>query len=652
MPAKSSITLEQKQQFQSEAAEGLDQLEHVLLALEEKPDDEDSLHAALRLVHSISGNSGYLDVEDLRGVSGEMEELLVAARGRELAVTGDLLAVLFEGLDLLRDMNARITQDDYAETDIDDYLARAAALLAERTAQASGPPSARETLDLGRVFRNTADQHLDYLRRTAEAAASGKPARGARANVLRILRTFAASANYFGADELASLLGEMATEIEEARSFRKQRARALLDRLPQVEELAAKAAEPSADAAPEAPASFEAMFGGLDREIGVSPRKLDDLMNGIAELTIAGSALTHLAAEAPAPPGDEDALGEAAKKIRHLTDDLYDSVMSIRLVRVNALFQRLPRIARELSRTCGKKVALELLGGETEIDCRALRPLADPLVHVIRNAIDHGIEDPEERQSAGKPETGRVTVLARQRGDDAEIEIRDDGRGLDLAGIGEAAVRKGLLTEEAARALNHEQASELISAPGFTTAKRATGVSGRGVGLDVVRTTLARIGGAVALSSEPGAGTRITMTVPISMALMDVLLVRAGGEVYALPYSSIHEIMAAQPGDLQTVSDRQVIAYRGALPPVRYLASILDGGPAAPRPGPGADDLTVIILAAEEQLCGVVVDEALKQERVLLRPLEERLAEIREFSGAALLSDGSIVLVLNPAALF
>lgn len=645
------ITPEIVRQFTAEVAERLDELERALMALERAPGDRDAIHAAFRAVHSIKGNSDYIGIGDIHALSQGFEDLMDVIRSGRMALTEAALSVLFEGLDVLRGINRRIADGDDGVRDVSPILERIKRLGTEEAAPAGVAP--RAEMDVAGVFARSSAQHIAYIREVTGRILAGQPARGAKRNVMRVLRTFRTAANYVGAGHIATVLGDMEAELEGVRSIRKKAAGALLNRLREVE--TAVAAMGRVAAGGEGDAGFGSDI--LDREIRVAPEKVDAFMNQVSELAIAGRALNDLVERlltaGHAPPDTAAALRRAVAGMDRLAGVLQAGAMDLRLVRLNALFERLPRIVRDLSLRSRKQIELSVLGGETEIDRKVIEQLVGPMVHLIRNAVDHGIEPPAERLRKGKSETGAVTVQARHEGGRAVIEVIDDGLGLRVDTIRKTALARGLATADAIESMSDGEALNLIFLPGFSTSAEVTSVSGRGVGLDVVRNNVKQVGGSVIVESEPDVATRVRLVVPISIAVMDALLAEAAGECYAFPFSSVLENITVSQGEVQVLNRREAIPYRGAVLPLRRLEHILGIGKTERLRALGSNQaLPVIVLAFGGQMTGIVVDRIAGREGILTKPLDRHLAGIREFSGAAVLGDGRIVLVLDPMGLF
>jgi two-component system chemotaxis sensor kinase CheA len=447
----------------------------------------------------------------------------------------------------------------------------------------------------------------------------------------------------------------MESKVQEVKSVRNRMAEYLLDKLRDTEELVAEigALWPGRDES--AAMDGTTLSEELSREIRIEPEKMDELIGYASELTIAKNSLKYLTRKIVAGQTVsewKDELNRLSANIDKISDNLQTSVIKLRLVQISSLFERLPRIARDLSVRGSKKVELSLLGGETEIDSKVIAHLATPLTHLIRNAVDHGIELPSERLRKGKTEAGSIIVCAHQEGNCVIIDVIDDGRGLDVGEIKREALRREIITEEALESMSDEEIMNLTFTPGYSTAAAATPVSGRGVGLDIVKSNVNFMGGNAAISSEPGTATRVRLQVPFTMAMTDVLLTEVSGEKYAFPFSSILESIKVEPGKIQTLNEREVVPYYGTVLSLRYLGEILGIAESGKLRVKASDEhLTVVVVTSGGQICGIVVDKVLRRESILAKPLEEQFSSIEEFSGASILGDGSIVLILDPVGI-
>ncbi|MFO0523916.1 MAG: chemotaxis protein CheA, partial [bacterium] len=382
-----------------------------------------------------------------------------------------------------------------------------------------------------------------------------------------------------------------------------------------------------------------------DNTIRIDTARLDQVLNLSGEIGLTKNRLTCLRTEIMQGKTSIDvfrALDEAVSQLDLLVGDLQNAVMKTRMQPVGRLFQKYPRMARDLARQLGKELDLELSGEETELDKTMVEELNDPLVHLVRNAADHGIESPEDRRMAGKPEKGTVRLSARQAGDHIVIEISDDGRGMRPDVLRRKAVEKGLMDIEAASSLDDRQALHLIFMPGFSTKDEVSSVSGRGVGMDVVKSNIQKLNGRIEITSEPGSGTRIAISLPLTLAILPVLVVRVGEQPFAVPLSMVREIIPIRADEVQAVSGRATMVVRDEVLPVRTLSGLI-GWPQPVQPRYG-----VLLQAALSSLV-LAVDGFIGRDDVVIKPLDQ--IKPKGVAGATLAGDGSVVLVLDMEAL-
>ena len=441
--------------------------------------------------------------------------------------------------------------------------------------------------------------------------------------------------------------------------------------------VAVKATEPVAPAAPKAPAPAPAKAvapastpapaaGGAARPaaakaggdgeskssstIRVDHEKLDHLMNLIGELIINRNRYTMLARQLEAEPTQESIqeiaqnLSETTYGMARISDDLQDTIMKVRMVSVSSVFSRFPRLVRDLSRKSGKEVELILEGEETELDKSVVEVIGDPLVHLIRNSVDHGIEPEAERIARGKPVVGRVVLRAFHKGNSVAIEIEDDGKGLDPDVLREVAVRKGLMSADEARLLDDREAKELIFYPGFSSAEQITDISGRGVGMDVVRTNIKNLKGSISIVSEVGKGTRFTLSLPLTLAIIDALMITVSGETFAIPLDAVSETTKLETVRLTDVKGRKAVTLRGEVLGLVELAELLN----LPRSEKLPEMLSVVVIHDNERRLGLVVDRLLERQEIVIKPLGAYLGDIKGVSGATIMGDGSVILILDP----
>lgn len=413
---------------------------------------------------------------------------------------------------------------------------------------------------------------------------------------------------------------------------------------------AAKSKTP-AKGAPAAPAGEAHKSSSTIR---VDHERLDHLMNLIGELIINRNRYTLIARSLEDGGEDVDisevaqSLSETTYAMARISDDLQDTIMKVRMVPVSSVFSRFPRLVRDLSRKSGKEVDLVMEGEDTELDKSVVEVIGDPLVHLIRNSVDHGIESEDVRVAAGKPPKGKVTLRAFHKGNSVAIEIEDDGKGIDPDKMREVAIRKGVITPEEAAQLDDREALELIFAPGFSSADKITDISGRGVGMDVVRTNIKNLKGSVNTNSEVGKGTRFTLSLPLTLAIIDALMVNVSGQMYAIPLDAVSETTKIEAERLTDVKGRKAVTLRGEVLGIVELSEMLG----LPRTDPLPDVLSVVVIHDNERRLGLVVDRLLERQEIVIKPLGAYLGDLKGISGATIMGDGSVILILDPHEIY
>ncbi len=416
---------------------------------------------------------------------------------------------------------------------------------------------------------------------------------------------------------------------------------------------AAKPAAPAAKPAAGAPADG-AKPAATSSTIRVDHEKLDHLMNLIGELIINRNRYTLIARHLEEANNSVDlqhvaqSLSETTYAMARISDDLQDTIMKVRMVPVASVFSRFPRLVRDLSRKSGKEVDLILEGEETELDKSVVEVIGDPLVHLIRNSVDHGIEPQEDRIAAGKPTKGRVVLRAFHKGNSVAIEIEDDGKGIDPDKMREVAIRKGIISPEDAKQLDDREAMELIFAPGFSSAETITDISGRGVGMDVVRTNIKNLKGSVNITSEIGKGTRFTLLLPLTLAIIDALMVNVHEEMFAIPLDAVSETTKIDAELLTDINGRKAVTLRGEVLGIIGLSEILN----LPPPETEPDVLSVVVIHDNGRRLGIVVDRLLERQEVVIKPLGSYLGDLKGISGATIMGDGSVILILDPHEIY
>lgn len=394
----------------------------------------------------------------------------------------------------------------------------------------------------------------------------------------------------------------------------------------------------------------EEAAGAKDQSIRVDIDRLDSVLNLAGELVLSRNRLMRLGSRLSDSGISQDLhshMNEAIAQLDLVTSDLQLAVMKIRMQPIARVFNKFPRMVRDLARQTGKEVELVLSGEETEMDKTVIEEIGDPLVHLIRNSVDHGMEMPEDREAAGKPRCGRIELSAYQEGRNIIVSVTDDGKGIDAAKVRKSAFDKGLISAEEAEKLSEKDALNLIFIPGFSTASTVSNISGRGVGMDVVKTNIARINGTISVDSEVGKGTRITFRLPLTLAIIQALTVEAGGEVYGIPLSNVIENIRVTASEISTIEGKEVIKIRDRIFPTVRLGSLVSGETAAQE----SEWKYIVVIGIGEKQFGIVVDRLHGQEEIVMKSMGEYLKGTEGIAGACITGDGNVILILDMAGL-
>ncbi|SNY69146.1 chemotaxis protein CheA [Stenotrophomonas sp. CC120223-11] len=593
--------------FIIEAQEILDRLGEQLVSLEQAPQDSDQLNAVFRGYHTLKGGAGFLGVTAMVELCHAAEEALGAARAGQAVLQAHHFDAAQQSLDYLQSMLDAVssgTEPGYAPPDlIAQFDVHGSAVAAPAAAAA---PSAGAS-DL--ITDDEFEALLDQLH-GGNAPTAVTPAKKADDGLI-------------SEDEFESLLDQLHGGAA-----------------PGAKPVAAAPPAPAPAARPSAPAPAAKPaakpLAEAEHTVRVDTKRLDAIVNLIGELVLSRNRLKTLRARLR----DEE-LDRAVSTLDIATARLQSAVMRTRMQPVGKVFSRFPKVARDVARSLKKEVDLELIGAETELDRNLVEALADPLVHLVRNAIDHGVEMPDLREAQGKPRMGHVRLSAQQEGDYVSIEVQDDGAGIDPEKLRAKAREKGLIDPEAAARLSSEECLHLVFLPGFSTKQQVTDISGRGVGMDVVQSRIRELSGQIQIQSELGRGSRFMIRVPLTLAILPTLLVQAGEDVYALPLARVMEVLHAPRTSLGWFDGRAVLDRRSHTLPLVDLRQWLDVTPAA------SPLLTIVVLQAGEARFGLVVDQVRGREEVVIKPLPKALRGLAGYAGATLIGDGRMALILD-----
>jgi len=603
------------QDFLQEAGDLLSDVDNKLVDLERNPDDHRLLNDIFRGFHTIKGGAGFLNAGELVALCHLTENLFDKLRNAEMTLTPGLLDTIMAATQSVRNMFGEIAQERQPAPAAAAVLDGLRAALTGNVVAKADPPSVAASAQRGEPPQAAVADGPDW--QALHAAVTGQKI-AASPVVARSSAPMPAVAPANNALDLAQVQPHFPPEGRRATD----------------KPGAAVSAAPSGRRVDEKAAAREVT-------IRVDTARLDQVLNLSGEIGLTKNRLTSLRADILAGKTDSEtlqALDQAVSQLDLLVSDLQNSVMKTRMQPIGRLFQKYPRIARDLARQLGKDVELALVGEETEVDKTMIEDLADPLIHLIRNAVDHGVESPEERRAAGKPAKSVIRLEARQEGDHIVLIIADDGHGMSPERIRAKAIEKNIISEEEANTLDDRQSLNLIFLPGFSTMARASAVSGRGVGMDVVKTNIQKLNGAIEIRSEPGKGSVFIISLPLTLAILPVLLVLLGDQPFALPLSMVREILPIDHDRMQEVGGKETLVVRGEILPVIALARLL-GWPQVQRPEYG------VLMQAAERSFILAVDMFAGRDDAVIKALDD--FRPRGVAGVTTLSNGQIVLILD-----
>lgn len=586
------------QDFLTESSELLSDVDNKLVELEKRPGDVNLLNDIFRGFHTIKGGAGFLNVNPLVTLCHRTENLFDKLRNNELQLSPELMDSILEATGTVRDMFDFLAQQRMPPQPDAALIERLEAALRGESPKAATPQAAPP------VVHQESGPDWNKLHQAITGAKPEVVVSAAPAVVAPSMPTAAVEAN-----------------------------------LP----VPVAATQATAVAAPQPAAQRQVSkpTGAQENTIRIDTQRLDQVLNLSGEIGLTKNRLTTLRTEILQGNSNQNtlrALDEAVSQLDLLVSDLQNAVMKTRMQPIGRLFQKYPRLARDLARQLGKEVELVISGEETELDKTMIEDLNDPLVHLVRNAVDHGVETSEERIAAGKPVKSVVELSANQVGDHIVIEITDDGRGMRPDALRKKAVEKGLIDAEMANSIDDKQALQLIFLPGFSTKDQISSVSGRGVGMDVVRTNIQKLNGRIDISSVVGEGTRLSISLPLTLAILPVLVVRVCNQAFAVPLAMVREIIPIDKNSIQEVSGRPTIVVRDEILPVKALADLLAWQPTQ-EPGFG------VLMQSADKAFILAIDTFIGRDDVVIKPLQN--IRPKGVAGATLSGDGSVVLVLD-----
>ncbi|WP_024113969.1 chemotaxis histidine kinase/response regulator CheAY2 [Helicobacter pylori] len=644
--------------FLIEAFEMNEQLDQDLVELEHNPEDLDLLNRIFRVAHTIKGSSSFLNLNILTHLTHNMEDVLNRARKGEIKITPDIMDVVLRSIDLMKTLLVTIRDtgsdtNNGKENEIEEAVKQLQAITSqnlegakEGTKEAPQKENEKEVKKEAKEENREENQENKAKAPTTKDFASDNPL--ADEPDLDYTNMSAEEVEA----EIERLLNKRQEADKERRAQKKQEAKqevAPTKEPPKTETPKAPKTETKAKAKADTEEN-KAPSIGVEQTVRVDVRRLDHLMNLIGELVLGKNRLIRIYSDVEERYDGEkflEELNQVVSSISAVTTDLQLAVMKTRMQPVGKVFNKFPRMVRDLSRELSKSIELIIEGEETELDKSIVEEIGDPLIHIIRNSCDHGIEPLEERRRLNKPETGKVQLSAYNEGNHIVIKISDDGKGLDPVMLKEKAIEKGVISERDAEGMSDREAFNLIFKPGFSTAKVVSNVSGRGVGMDVVKTNIEKLNGIIEIDSEVGVGTTQKLKIPLTLAIIQALLVGVQEEYYAIPLSSVLETVRISQDEIYTVDGKSVLRLRDEVLSLVRLSDIFKVDAILES----NSDVYVVIIGLADQKIGVIVDYLIGQEEVVIKSLGYYLKNTRGIAGATVRGDGKITLIVDVGAM-
>lgn len=656
---------EYKEMFIAESQESLNALSQALLDLEDNPEEMDILNNIFRYAHTLKGMSATMGYDKIADLSHKMENLLDKIRQGTISLSTDIVDILFECIDLLEAMVERITQGQDAEADTSPVISKIESIMSS-DGEENATSTDNQTIKIDdsdkKLIKKKLSTGLNIFKITVELHEKC---------ALKSVRAFMVLKNLSNVAEIFKHIPDI-QKIDEgefdrqftlflATSESEDKVKGLAEKISEVTDVEVSKIKSIKDLeslkkkeGPKKAKNAESKVKELSNTgkgeqvksvqgIRVNIKDLDSLMNLVGELVISKIRLMQIASTY----GFRD-LTETLDNLDRLTSELQDDVMQMRMVEVAQVFNRFPRMVRDLSKAKGVKINFTIIGKEIGLDRTVLDEIGDPIMHLLRNAIDHGIESSKDRIAKGKSEVGNINLIAKREKDHVEIIVEEDGKGLDLESIKASAIKKGVVSKEEASKLTEKETINLVFAPGLSTAKKVTDVSGRGVGMDVVKTKITALGGTVEVYSKKDEGTRFTLNLPLTLAIIQALLVNLDNDIYAIPLSNIKETIGIQAEDIKTILGKEAILLRGNVLPLLRLNDVLN---LSTKIKSNTKNLAAVVVDKAGKSIGIIVDSLIGQQEIVVKSLSSSLEKVKGFAGATILGDGNVALILDVATL-
>ena len=686
--------------FIDESSEHLQSLSDCIMTLEKEPDNKDTINEVFRAAHSLKGMAGTMGFKRMQHLTHDMENVFQEVRSEKISVDSSMIDLLFKCLDALDQYleNVKSSSDEGTEDnemiikELNDFIAKAngvaapaetAAPVVETAAPAASSNAVKIQLsdsekeeaanakaDGKKVYAITVYVNQECLLKAARAFlvfraveglgtifANHPSSQDIEDEKFELDFSFCVATNESldkiiaaakDVSEIDDVVGEEITEVE---AEVEEKAAPVQPAAPVAAAAPVQAAAPVAAAAPAQPAAAPASAQAqkkqtpaksvTNRTIRVDIEKLDNLMNQVSELLIAKNSLVSISSSEGGNFANQG-FRENVESLERITTNLHESVMKVRMVPIESVVNKFPRMIRDLARSLNKKMELYMTGEDTELDRTVVDQIGDPLQHLLRNSADHGLESAAVRKERGKPETGTIFLNAYQEGNNVIIQVGDDGNGIDVEAVKAKAVERGVITQEQADVMSQKEAVNLLFLPSFSMAKQITDISGRGVGLDVVKSNIEALGGDVEVKTKLGEGSTFTVRLPLTLAIIQALLVKVREEQYAIALGSITSIEDIPVKDIKSVEAKEVIHLRDTVIPLVRLDRVLD---VEPKEDP--ESLTVVIVKKGDQQAGLVVDDLIGQQEIVIKSLGKYMTGNKLISGATILGDGEVALIID-----
>lgn len=662
--------------FVEESKEHIQNMNEILLDLEKDVHNQDILNELFRIAHTLKGMAGTMGFNSMANLTHQMEDVLQGIRSEEIQVSENTMDVLFECADVLDSCISQISET--GKEPEDDYSVLINKL--KKAMNNEGNESNEDNKD-NKDYEKPKKEKVEFNEyvNNVLCKASSQNLNSFQIDVRLKSTCMLKSARAFVVFNTLENLGEIiysnpsAEDIEDEKfdlefsivivtKEEKEKIEGELNGISEIENIQiadltelevkteqVKSKDITAERESVTQKEKKEKNGGtvsksakVGKTVRVDIDRLDNLMNLVSELIIIKTRM-----EGIGETSNKEGMNEAIEYLERITTSLHDAVMKVRMVPIERVFNRFPRMVRDLSKELKKNVSLQMSGDETEVDRTVIDEIGDPLIHLIRNSIDHGIEHPEERKKLGKDETGTVILKAYPDGNNVVVEVEDDGSGINFEKIKKKAVEKDLINGKNADTMSKEEAIELLFKPGFSTSDVISDVSGRGVGLDVVKSKIESIGGSIEVETKEGKGTKFIIRIPLTLAIIQALLVKVKEEMFAIPLSSISEIININKEQIRNIQGQEIILYRGRTIPVIRLNKIIHTEIDEER-----NELVSIIVKKGDKQAGLVVDSLFGQQEIVIKPLGKYLSNVKYLAGATILGNGKISLILDVNSLF